>query len=55
MENAMNLISANEALKIILENTHNYGVDTVDFLVSRGSVLKEPIIADRDLPPFDRV
>lgn len=51
----MNLISVNNALRIVLENTENFGFEIIDFLDSSGRILKEPIIADRDFPPFDRV
>ncbi len=49
------MISVEEALKIILENTQDFGVEEVPFLESVGRVLKEDIVADRDFPPFNRV
>ncbi|MDV7186263.1 molybdopterin molybdotransferase MoeA [Lutibacter sp. TH_r2] len=51
----MNLTTVQNALKIILNNTENFGVEEIDFLESEGRVLKENIIADRDFPPFNRV
>jgi len=51
----MNLSTVNEALKIILNTSENFGTEEVDFLNSVGRVLKEDIIADRDFPPFNRV
>jgi molybdopterin molybdotransferase len=49
------MISVQEALQIILENTQDFGVEEVPFLESIGRVLKEDIVADRDFPPFNRV
>lgn len=51
----MNLSTVNEALKIILNTSENFGTEEVHFLDSTGRVLKEDIIADRDFPPFNRV
>ena len=49
------MISVQEALQIILENTQDFGVEEVPFQESLGRVLKEDIVADRDFPPFNRV
>lgn len=49
------MISVQEALQIILENTQDFGVEEVPFIESVGRVLKEDIVADRDFPPFNRV
>ncbi len=49
------MISVEEALRIILENTQDFGVEEVPFNESLGRVLKEDILADRDFPPFNRV
>ena len=49
------MISVENALAIILENTQDFGVEKVSFLNSLGRVLKEDILADRDFPPFNRV
>lgn len=51
----MNLTTVNEALKIVLNNSVNFGIEEVDFINSVGRVLKENILADRDFPPFNRV
>ncbi|MBL4745885.1 MAG: molybdopterin molybdotransferase MoeA [Flavobacteriaceae bacterium] len=51
----MGLISSQEALVNILKNTENWGVETIPFQMSEGRVLKETIVSDRDLPPFNRV
>jgi molybdopterin molybdotransferase len=49
------MVSVEEAERIILECSKAYGAETLvlDDCLSR--VLAEDIIADRDLPPFDRV
>ena len=49
------MITVQEALKIILNNSQTFGVEEIPFLESVGRVLKENIIADRDFPPFNRV
>jgi len=49
------MISVEEALQIVLNNTQDFGVEEVPFQDSLGRVLKEDILADRDFPPFDRV
>lgn len=49
------MISVQEALRIILDNTQDFGVEEVPFLDAIGRVLKEDIFADRDFPPFNRV
>ncbi|VAW25307.1 Molybdopterin molybdenumtransferase [hydrothermal vent metagenome] len=51
----MNLSTVNEALKIILNTSEDFGTEEVHFLDSVGRVLKEDVIADRDFPPFNRV
>jgi molybdopterin molybdotransferase len=49
------LIKVEDALEIILDSTEDFGVESVALEESLGRVLKEPIRADRDLPPFNRV
>ena len=49
------MISVNEALKIVKENTFIPSISEVPLLESLGLILAENIIADRDFPPFDRV
>ena len=48
------MISAEKALEIILNQTKNFGTETIPFKNSLGRILKENITADRDFPPFDR-
>ncbi len=49
------MISVNEALKIVKENTFIPSISEVPLLESMGKILAENIVADRDFPPFDRV
>ena len=49
------MITSQEALKIILNSSNDFGIEEVPFLESLGRVLKEDIKADRDFPPFNRV
>lgn len=49
------LIKVEDALEIILDSTEDFGLECIDLEHSLGRVLKEPIRADRDMPPFDRV
>lgn len=49
------MITVQEALKTIQNQTEDFGIETIPFLKSDGRILKESIRADRDFPPFDRV
>jgi len=51
----MELTTVEDALKIILNKSEEFGIEEVHFMNSVGSVLKENITADRDFPPFNRV
>jgi molybdopterin molybdotransferase len=51
----MELTSVKNAIQIILNNSENFGVETVSLQKSLHRVLKETIVADRDFPPFNRV
>jgi molybdenum cofactor synthesis domain-containing protein len=48
------MISISEALKIIEREVSPLGTETIDLEKSVGRVLAEEIVADMDLPPFDR-
>lgn len=48
------MITSEKALEIILNQTEDFGIETIDFKDTLGRVLKEEIIADRDFPPFNR-
>jgi len=49
------MISVAEAEQIIQSQIRNYGTESVPLESSLGRVLAENLIADRDLPPFNRV
>ncbi|MCP9756730.1 molybdopterin molybdenumtransferase MoeA [Lacihabitans sp. CCS-44] len=49
------MISVENALKLVLENTISPKTELVNFQTSLGRVLAEDLVADRDFPPFDRV
>jgi molybdopterin molybdotransferase len=49
------MIAVQDALKIILNSTQDFGVEEIPFIQSVGRILKEDIVADRDFPPFNRV
>jgi molybdopterin molybdotransferase len=49
------MITVEEAEQIILAQLKDYGVETVSFEDALGRVLAEPLKADRDLPPYNRV
>jgi molybdopterin molybdotransferase len=53
MDNSM--VTAAEAEKIILAQFKDFGTETVSFNDCAGRVLAENILADRDMPPFNRV
>src|SRR6476469_10584262 len=48
------MIEISKALKIIERETHELGAERVPLGESVGRVLREKIVADTDLPPFDR-
>lgn len=49
------MIDVNEAERIILEQTGELRIEEIELDQCPGRVLAEPIAADRDFPPFDRV
>lgn len=49
------MVSVEEALGIILSNSIPLGTEQVTIQEAVGRVLAEPVSADRDFPPFDRV
>ncbi len=48
------MISVAEAIRIIKEQTHELPSEEVELTQALGRVLAEDVIADTDLPPFDR-
>lgn len=49
------MISVAEATEIILDHTADFGAESLPLRQSIGRVLREPLPADRDFPPFTRV
>lgn len=49
------MITVEEALEIIFYHQVDFGTEKVPLNQANGKVLREPIAADRDFPPFDRV
>ena len=49
------MITVEEAEKIIIDQLTDYGAEIIPFELALGRVLAEDIKADRDLPPFNRV
>jgi len=49
------MVTVQQAEEIVLAEARSYGVEHMPFQSAIGRVLAEPIIADRDLPPYDRV
>jgi molybdopterin molybdotransferase len=49
------MVTVEEAEKVILEQTRDYGTESIYFENALGRVLAENIYADRDLPPYNRV
>src|ERR1700744_1490765 len=49
------MTTVEQAEKLIQSQMRDFGVESVPFELSLGHVLAEDIIADRDLPPFNRV
>lgn len=55
MKENMKLISVEEASAIIKKEAEDFGVEEVPFQRAQGRILKEAILADREMPPFNRV
>ena len=48
------MISVAEAIQIVRQQTHTLSVEHVQLQDALGRVLAEDVVADSDLPPFDR-
>lgn len=48
------MIPISKALRLIAANTNPLGTENVPLADSVGRILAEPVVADTDLPPFDR-
>ncbi len=49
------MISAEEALRLILANQKDFGIEEIPLLLSSQRILAQDVFADRDFPSFDRV
>ncbi|NRB62762.1 MAG: molybdopterin molybdotransferase MoeA [Saprospiraceae bacterium] len=49
------MIDIEQATKIVLEGKVDFGMEQVPIREAAGRILAEPLVADRDFPPFDRV
>ena len=50
----LNMITVAQADEILEAQTKHFGTESLPYNKSLGRVLAENIVADRDLPPFDR-
>jgi len=48
------MITVEAAEKIVLSRIKDYGTEAIPFMSALGRVLAEEMVADRDLPPYDR-
>ncbi|HZH29662.1 MAG TPA: gephyrin-like molybdotransferase Glp [Pyrinomonadaceae bacterium] len=48
------MIPVSEAIRIVVEQTPRLPAETIALAEARGRVLAEDVVADTDLPPFDR-
>ena len=55
MNKKISLINVEDALNIVLNEAVKFGTEEIDFKESSGRVLRENIMADREMPPFNRV
>lgn len=49
------MIDYTEALDLVLTQDFDWGTESVALTESTGRILREPVVTDRDQPPFDRV
>ncbi|MEQ9232406.1 MAG: molybdopterin molybdotransferase MoeA [Cyclobacteriaceae bacterium] len=49
------MITVEEANQIVLSNCIDFGIEEIPLFEAMGRILREPIVADRDFPPYDRV
>jgi molybdopterin molybdotransferase len=52
--NLVSMISISEAIQIVIAQTAQLRAEEIPIDLSRGRILAEDIVADTDLPPFDR-
>ena len=49
------MITVKKAREIVFGTARSFGIESVSLMESMGRTLQEPLIADRDFPPFNRV
>jgi len=49
------MITVEEALRLIKNQTTDYGTEEIELKHSIGRILQETVVADRDFPPYNRV
>jgi len=49
------LLTVKDAISLIHENVYSVNLENVSLAESPGRILRQPLMADRALPPFDRV
>lgn len=49
------MITVRDAERTVLSASKNYGTEQLPFMQSAGRILAEDVLADRDLPPYNRV
>ena len=49
------MITVDEAARLVLLNTRNWGNESIPLSEAKGRVITEALMADRPMPPFDRV
>ena len=49
------LLTVKDAISLIHENVNSINLENVSLSESAGRILRQPLMADRALPPFDRV
>lgn len=48
------MISVTQALQLVTQQASTFAIEKVDLLQANSRILAKPVLADRDLPPFDR-
>lgn len=49
------MLTVAAAYKAVIQTVRDLGTETVSFETATGRILREPVLADRPFPPFDRV
>ena len=49
------MVTVDEANQLLADNAKDFGVETISLEEGMGRILRAPIVADRDFPPYDRV